>query len=165
MTSIINKTMSRRDLLTEEAQPVIRDLNALVRAMYARGLFMSSWVGTLPFGPPRRKRNLLKRLLSAIKEGPVGDTPENAESDALKSGMEQRLAYEPLPGAADDLRLPWFLYWEICWIMKVVGPFLQKGMRVFDGGGAPCPFSVVTWPPEVLRSMPWISRNTSGTMA
>ena len=141
MTSAINKTMSRQDLLTEEAQPVIRDLNALVHAMYARGLYMSSWVGTLPWRSGPGKRSQISRLLSGIKGRLSGKRPGNAEAEALRNGMEQRLEYQALPDAADDLRLPWFLYWEIYWLIKVAGPSLHKGMRVLDGGGTMSLFS------------------------
>jgi ubiquinone/menaquinone biosynthesis C-methylase UbiE len=58
------------------------------------------------------------------------------ERRALARGMKQRLDYRPLPDAADDRRFPWFLYWEIYWVLRRVGPFLHPGMRLLDAGGA-----------------------------
>jgi len=122
---IINKTMSRGDLMSPEAAPVIDELNSLIRRMYRKRVCMSSWIGTLRAG--RRKR-FMDWLLRRVDAG-------------LRLGVEQRLDYEPLPGAADDLRIPWFLYWEIFWVMKVAGPLLTKDMRLLDGGGASSLFS------------------------
>ncbi len=107
--TIINKSMSRADLTADETQPTIRALNELIKTLYDKGLSMSSWIGTSP-GQPREK-------------------------EALQQGVDQRLNYQPLPDAADDLRIPWFLYWEIAWVMKTASKFLKPGMRVLDAGG------------------------------
>ena len=100
--------MSRSELLTDEAKPYVDEINKLVRDLYDRGEYMSAWVGTLP----------------AAGEGPGGP-----------QGMDQRLNYEPLPDAADDGRLPWFLYWEIYAVMRLTRPLLKPGMRLLDAGG------------------------------
>jgi SAM-dependent methyltransferase len=55
--------------------------------------------------------------------------------------MDQRRDYLPLPNAADDERSPWFLYWEIFWVLHVTRPFLKPGARLLDAGGASSLFS------------------------
>ncbi len=44
------------------------------------------------------------------------------------------LRYEPLPGAAADDRFPWFLYWEIAWL--VLNNAFRPGQRLLDLGGS-----------------------------
>jgi surface carbohydrate biosynthesis protein len=132
-----NKTMDRDDLLALEAAPLVEGLNALVHTLYARGAAPASWVGSLSRAPIVRA------------QGPAGGrfrlgwrrrrreyTEDADEREALTLGMRQRLAYKPLPGAADDRRFPWFLYWEIHWAWCRVGPLLEPGMRLLDAGEA-----------------------------
>ncbi len=110
MTEQINKSMDRDDLLTDSAGPVVGELNRLMRKIYAAGQVMSSWYGML-------------------------------EAPFTEVGFENRAAgYQALPGAHDDNRIPWFLYWEIEWVMRN-GPRLKKGMRVLDAGGTSSLFS------------------------
>lgn len=122
---VLNKSMDRADLLDPEARPVIDDLNRLIWTLRRRGLFTSAWVGTVPRAP---RGNWLLRLLSP-------DPTLGGERDALERGLHQRLNYQPLPGAADDMRIPWFLYWEIYWVLKHTRSLLRPGMRVLDAGG------------------------------
>jgi len=110
----LNRTMSRQELLREDAKPCIEGIDRLVQALYARGLYMSAWVGTLP---------------------------EPGQGPGEPQGMDQRLEYEPLPGAADDGRLPWFLYWEIHAVLEHTRPLLRPGARILDAGGASSLFS------------------------
>lgn len=137
----INKSMNRDDLLDPRSKPVIEKLNSLIQDMYQSGVYMSSWVGTVP--PDTGKlvapsgKGMLKSLFSRHK--PVKTHPE--EEAALIRGMEQRLDYVPLPNAADDARLPWFLYWEICWVMRQMSDRLKPGARVLDAGGSGSLFS------------------------
>src|SRR5204863_372039 len=49
------------------------------------------------------------------------------------------LDYEPLAGAADDARFPWFLYWEIAWL--VLHNDYRPGQRLLDLGGCSSLFS------------------------
>jgi hypothetical protein len=49
------------------------------------------------------------------------------------------VGYEPLPGAADDDRYPWFLYWEIAWL--VLHNDFRAGQRLLDLGGSGSLFS------------------------
>ena len=110
MSEPINKTMNRKDLFTEEAKPTIAAINDLIRDIYSKNQTMTSWYGTL-------------------------------EAPFTGVGLDNRgAAYEPLPEAADDNRLPWFLYWEIEWVIRN-GPKLEKGMRVLDAGGTSSLFS------------------------
>ena len=51
----INKTMDRADLFRPEAQPLVRELNALVRELDAKGVPASAWYGYLDSA--RRLRN------------------------------------------------------------------------------------------------------------
>ncbi len=106
----MNKTMARSDLATRQGLLAAERLNALLRDLRAKGLAPSSWLGTLPGDP--------------------------AEEALGQGGLTQRLGYEPLPGAEDDLRIPWFLYWEAAWVLRHAEPLLHPGARVLDGGGA-----------------------------
>src|SRR5207245_10884126 len=127
MTEIINKTMDRSDLLTDEAKPIIEALNNLVEKLYSHGIFVASWYGNLPDGPGLSKdkiKRFVKRLLGREVD------------DRLQVGVENRGPdYQPVPGCADDGRIPWYWYWKIFWIMTR-GPRLRPGMRLLDAGGA-----------------------------
>jgi SAM-dependent methyltransferase len=100
--------MCRNDLFTDAAAAVVADLNRLILDLYARDLHMTSWYGTFPKDK--------KRAVVAV-------------------GIDNRGPdYEPLTGAADDNRLPWYLYWEIVWVLSK-GPALSAGARLLDAGG------------------------------
>lgn len=115
--------MDRTDLASDQARPIVDRLNALIRDLYGRGVYMTSWYGCFPAPSP----SLVARLKSAAK-GVLG-----LERTAI--GAENRGAdYRPLAGAADDDRLPWYLYWEIVWVLTR-GPSLQGRMRLLDAGG------------------------------
>ena len=111
MTEPINKTMERADLDRPEARPLIEELNELVRTLESRGLAVSSWYGGL-------------ELQSSVREF---------------QGLNRGFGYEPLPQAANDELFPWFLYWEIVWI--VLNTPFQPGDRVLDMGGSSSLFS------------------------
>lgn len=105
-----HKSMDRDDLFDNEARPTVDAINALIRDIYDAGLAMTSWYGSV-------------------------------EAPQTGVGLDNRGPnYEPLPGQADDNRLPWFLYWEIEWVMRN-GPRLEPGMRVLDIGGTGSLFS------------------------
>lgn len=134
---IKNKTMDRNDLLSPDAMPVVAALNDLIHTLYARGVAPSSWVGTLPSAPIHRVRSTLSGRFRRFLGGHVTEYVENpAERKALERGMEQRLDYEPLSNVADDRRFPWFLYWEIYWALRHMGPMLRPNVRLLDAGGA-----------------------------
>jgi 2-polyprenyl-3-methyl-5-hydroxy-6-metoxy-1,4-benzoquinol methylase len=110
MTEPINKTMDRADLFDEVAQPTVAAINQLIRDVYSKKLAMTSWYGTL-------------------------------EAPDTGVGLDNRGdSYEPLPGAVDDNRIPWYLYWEIEWVIRN-GPKLKSGMRILDAGGTSSLFS------------------------
>jgi SAM-dependent methyltransferase len=135
---IINKTMSRADLLSTEARPVVEGLNSLITELSRKNLSMSSWVGSLPSREPE-KQGFFKRLRNTISRSPhqpASRLTDPKEGKALERGLEQRLNYLPLANSADDVRFPWFLYWEIFWVLKVTRQFLNPGSRILDGGGS-----------------------------
>jgi 2-polyprenyl-3-methyl-5-hydroxy-6-metoxy-1,4-benzoquinol methylase len=147
MTEPINKTMERADLDRPEARPLIEELNELVRTLESRGLAVSSWYGGL-------------ELQSSVREF---------------QGLNRGFGYEPLPQAANDELFPWFLYWEIVWIL--LNTPLEPGDRVLDMGGSSSLFSfllasrglsvttvdldaeLVDYANEVARAMSWDLRN------
>jgi 2-polyprenyl-3-methyl-5-hydroxy-6-metoxy-1,4-benzoquinol methylase len=108
---ILNKTMDRADLDEPAARDVCRSLDELVRWLDERSLVASSWYGGLPY-------------------------PEHL---AAYERVNRGYGYEPLPGAADDARFPWFLYWEIAWVARRLG--LRPGQRLLDLGGSSSLFS------------------------
>jgi ubiquinone/menaquinone biosynthesis C-methylase UbiE len=114
---IANKSMDRNDLVSGKAEYLIDQLNRLITRLSSNNLSASSWIGSLPNGDVE------------------------SEMNALSLGLEQRLNYEPLPHAADDLRFPWFLYWEIFWVLAICRPYLQTGMKLLDAGGVSSLFS------------------------
>lgn len=133
-----NKSMNRDDLLQVDANELVGDLNRLIESIYVRGISPSSWVGTLPKQPikknvPASWKRLFKRFPG--QNGPKYRT-DSGEEKALKHGDIQRLDYQPLENAVDDLRYPWFLYWEIYWVLRYMRPQLHSGMRLLDAGGA-----------------------------
>lgn len=121
---VINKSMDRDDLLAPWAQPRIAAINALIARLYAAGTPMTSWYGSLP--EDGREQEVQQAL---------------ARGEQTTVGMANRSPdYVALPGAADDLRIPWYLYWEIIWVMTH-GPQLKPGSRVLDAGGTASLFS------------------------
>ncbi len=123
----VNKSMDRDDLLSADAVRLTEDLKALLARMQARGVAPSSWVGTI-----RKPAAIL-----ADNE----DWTASVERDAIERGIDQRLEYEPLPGAYDDPRFPWFLLWEIWWVNRFMSPRLKPGQRLLDAGGVSSLFS------------------------
>ncbi|MFO0974253.1 MAG: class I SAM-dependent methyltransferase [Phycisphaerae bacterium] len=96
--------MDRADLHSPACQLVLVQLFALMRRMQALQLDYSSWYGRLAAWP--------------------------SPWEFLNRGAD----YEPWPGNPDELRIPWFLLWEIAWV--VANTPLQPGSRVLDMGGA-----------------------------
>ncbi len=127
MNEIINKTMDRSDLLTEEAQPIIQAINNLIETLYSENSYMTSWAGTLP------KRRRIKFNKTGIKN--LIEIIMRKKKNKEEIGMDNRGSdYKPLPDSADDGRIPWYLYWEIFWVLKN-GPQIKKNTRVLDAGG------------------------------
>ena len=109
MSALINKTMSRGDLERPEARSIVRQLDELVRDLAEIGSTPSTWYGELE-----------TRF----------DPWERAN---------RGLDYRSLPDAADDDRYPWFLYWEIVWL--VLNNDFHSGQRLLDLGGSGSLFS------------------------
>gem|GEM_PF-509095 len=107
----INKTMDYDDLLSPEAQPIIRDLNDLIVQMKQQGLKISSWYGHFH----------------------LDLQPDTSEK------INRGFTYKPLPGAADDVNFPWFLYWELVWV--ILNADFKPGQKVMDLGGSSSLFS------------------------
>jgi surface carbohydrate biosynthesis protein len=131
----INKSMHRGDLLSGSAEITVRDLNSLIRTLHRNGLWMSSWVGTLPQHYDHGA-NWFKKLARTFIAKMPDALVDPIERKAIKRGMAQRLDYEPLPDAADDQRHPWFLYWEIYWVLRYMRPRLKPGAKILDAGGS-----------------------------
>jgi len=108
---IMNKTMDLEDLSHPQAQVVVDELNTLVEQLSAKKLRISSWLGQF-------------------------DLPGDPNSWEF---INRGYGYEPLPGAPDDANFPWFLYWEIVWI--VMNNEFRRGDRVLDLGGSSPLFS------------------------
>lgn len=106
---IINKTMDRADLERPECRLVLMELFGLMRRMNAKGARYSSWYGRATGWP--------------------------SPWESINRGE----SYEPWPANPDELHVPWFLLWEIAWL--VVNTPLVPGGRVLDMGGAGSLFS------------------------
>jgi 2-polyprenyl-3-methyl-5-hydroxy-6-metoxy-1,4-benzoquinol methylase len=106
---IINKTMAREDLSSPQAQVVIEELNNLIEEVRGKGLKISTWYGSFD-----------------LAAEPL---------EPLNRGYE----YTPLANAIDDACFPWFLYWEIVWI--VLNNDFKSGQRLLDLGGSSSLFS------------------------
>jgi SAM-dependent methyltransferase len=129
MGLIINKTMDRDDLLAARAGETVQALNDVIRALYARGLHMTSWYGGLPLTPGQAVKRIIKRLLG-----------RQEEKTSVVGRRNRGPGYEPLAGAADDDVIPWYLYWEAYWVTEN-GPRLTGTMRLLDAGGTSSLFS------------------------
>ena len=100
----ISKTMARSDLDRPECRAVLTELFGLIRRMNANGAKYSSWYGHVDAWP--------------------------SAWEHLNRGED----YKPFPGNPDELRIPWFLLWEIAWI--VANTPMRPAARVLDMGGA-----------------------------
>lgn len=107
--ALINKSMDRADLDRPDCRAVVLELADLMRRMQQSGVDYSSWYGTL---------NTWPSPWEWINRGPD---------------------YCPHPDNPDEIRAPWFLLWEIAWI--VANTPLRPGSRVLDMGGAASLFS------------------------
>ncbi len=103
--------MEPSDLESPEAQEIIRELNELIIALKRRGLKISSWYGCFEL------------------------TGEKNSPEWLNRGYH----YAPVKNAADDINFPWFLYWEIVWV--VLNAEFTRGQKVIDLGGSSSLFS------------------------
>lgn len=107
----INKTMEMADLESRQAQEIIARLNELALRLQREGLRASSWYGQF----------------------------ELRGRDAILERTNRGYGYRPIPTAVNDRDFPWFLYWEIVWIVMNAG--FSPGQRVLDLGGSSSLFS------------------------
>jgi 2-polyprenyl-3-methyl-5-hydroxy-6-metoxy-1,4-benzoquinol methylase len=108
---IINKTMDRTDLDSPQAREVIDELNALIVDLHERGLKISSWYGRFELsGDPR-------------------------STEVINRGY----GYSAIAGAVEDRNFPWFLYWEIVWVLLHAD--IRPNQRLLDLGGTSSLFS------------------------
>lgn len=96
--------MDRQDLDTQEAKKIISELNQLILLLKQKNLKISSWYGAF---------DLSKHSFEKINRG---------------------YNYKSLPDAADDRNFPWFLYWEIVWL--VLNNNFRPGQKLLDIGGS-----------------------------
>ena len=103
--------MDLEDLNSERALQIIDELNDLIKALRSKNLKISSWYGSF-----------------------------NLSGDPLSNERINRgYGYQSLEGAADDKNFPWFLYWEIVWV--VLNNDFKQGQEVLDLGGSSSLFS------------------------
>jgi len=110
-SKIINRTMDRKDLRSEKAELIVKELNRLVKELKDERLKASSWYGVF-------------------------------DLDGRPGSIERRnrgFDYEGLEGAVDDKNFPWFLYWEIVWVVLHGG--FEPCSKVLDLGGSSSLFS------------------------
>ncbi len=109
MPRTINKTMDRKDLELPEALSIVEELNSLITSLQDRKLKIGSWWGTLDL------------------------------NDDVWEKANRGYGYIPLENAADDKNFPWFLYWEIVWL--VINNDFRPGETILDLGGSSSLFS------------------------
>jgi 2-polyprenyl-3-methyl-5-hydroxy-6-metoxy-1,4-benzoquinol methylase len=108
---VINKTMDRADLDSPRAREIIDELNALIVDLRRRDLKISSWYGRFDLS---------------------GDPSSN---EVINRGY----GYSAIPDVVDDRNFPWFLYWEIAWV--VIHADIRPNQRLLDLGGTSSLFS------------------------
>ena len=111
MEKRINKTMDRQDLDLASARKIVSELDALIIQLKENNVKTSSWYGCFDLSGD-------KNSLEVINRG---------------------IDYVPLPNAVDDTHFPWFLYWEIVWL--VLHNDFKPGQTVLDMGGSSSLFS------------------------
>jgi len=103
--------MDLDDLKSDEASAIVEELNSLIKKLRAMNLKISSWAGRL-------------------------DSREHIDpGERINRGY----GYKSIEGAADDNSFPWFLYWEIVWVVLNGG--FKPGDTVLDLGGSSSLFS------------------------
>ncbi len=108
---VINKTMDLEDLKSDQALVIAGELNSLIEKLRAKNLKISSWYGSFDL------------------TGDINST----------EWINRGYGYRSNEGAADDRNFPWFLYWEIVWVISN-NKFSSKH-RILDLGGSSSLFS------------------------
>ena len=109
--------MDRDDFNKPEFKIISKELNNLVKHMYRKGLYMTSWYGTLPLN--QRKQYFY---------------PYFKNNNEIVGQNNRGHKYRSLEFAFDDARLPWYLFWEISQVL-LYGPKLNSKCRILDAGG------------------------------
>jgi 2-polyprenyl-3-methyl-5-hydroxy-6-metoxy-1,4-benzoquinol methylase len=104
--------MDRDVLSTLQSKAIIKEIGEVIDAMKKAGVSYSNWYGTL--GIPKGNHGILERI-------------------------NRGRSYEPWDLSLDDVNVPWFLLWEICWLLTHASP--PEGGTVLDLGGASSLFS------------------------
>jgi len=110
---MINKTMDRDDLENAPAIKLIEELNHLILYTKAKGVKVSSWYGNFDLQGKKDSNEWINRGIN----------------------------YNPLLSAVDDINFPWFLYWEIIWL--ILNNDFKSGQTVLDLGGSSSLFSYI----------------------
>ncbi len=108
---IINKTMELEDLKSDESLVIVDELNSLIKTLRTKNLKISSWYGRF---------NLTGYL-------------------SLFERINRGYSYKSIREAVDDKNFPWFLYWEIVWV--VLNNEFRPEHKVLDLGGSSSLFS------------------------
>lgn len=108
---IINKTMDIDNLKSDEALKIIDELNSLIEMLKRKKMKISSWYGNFN----------------------LNGNPNSVE------WKNRGYDYKRIDGAVDDINFPWFLYWEIVWI--VLNNEFKPNQEVLDIGGSSSLFS------------------------
>lgn len=108
---IINKTMDLDDMHSAEAIVIIKELNELIKSLRDRNLKISSWYGSFN----------------------LNSYPNSSE------WINRGYGYKSIEGTIDDKNFPWFLYWEIIWV--ILNNEFRPENRVLDLGGSSSLFS------------------------
>lgn len=103
--------MDKEDLLSPDAIKIINELNNLIILLHENGCFASSWYGKFK----------------------LDENPSKFEK------INRGYSYKALKDISDDINFPWFLYWEIYWIVKN-GEF-KASDKILDLGGSSSLFS------------------------
>ena len=110
-SKIINKTMDFNDLKDNDLKKIISEINTLIINLRRQNLKISSWEG---------KFNLTGNL---------------ASTERISRGYN----YRAIDDSVDDINFPWFLYWEIAWV--VLNNNFKANDLVLDLGGSSSLFS------------------------
>ena len=108
---IINKTMEPSDIEYDRPKTIIAELNDLIRYLKNNRLRVSSWYGCF----------------------------EYSAQESLYETINRGYNYTPLDHSEDDKYFPWFLYWEIVWV--VLKAEFKIGQKILDLGGSSSLFS------------------------
>lgn len=104
--------MDRDALSAPQSKAIIQEIREVIDAMKKAGVSYSNWYGTL--GVPKGNHGIIERI-------------------------NRGRSYEPWDSSLDDVNVPWFLLWEICWLLTYAPP--PEGGTILDLGGASSLFS------------------------